>query len=119
MSFVSRNQFSMFYTASNHSHKRLHLFILQVLSDNTLVNLVPGGADKFVDYEDRIEYIKLVRNCRMSEGKMQVSKKTSEQNYKIIIIRDQIIRFLVHCLRLNLSIRPSQRKGAILRLFQA
>lgn len=44
----------------------------QVLSDNTLVNLVPGGADKFVDYEDRAEYIKLVRNCRMSEGKMQV-----------------------------------------------
>ena len=45
---------------------------LQVLSDNTLVNLVPGGADKFVDYEDRTEYIKLVRNCRMSEGKGQV-----------------------------------------------
>ena len=105
MSFVSRNQFSMFYTASNHSHKRLHLFILQVLSDNTLVNLVPGGADKFVDYEDRIEYIKLVRSCRMSEGKMQVSKETSEQT--LFPILDQIIRFLVLCLRLNLSIRPS------------
>ncbi|KAJ7383020.1 hypothetical protein OS493_031190, partial [Desmophyllum pertusum] len=43
-----------------------------VLSDNTLVNLVPGGADKFVDYEDRTEYIRLVRNCRMCEGKMQI-----------------------------------------------
>lgn len=47
-------------------------FFFQVLSDNTLVNLVPGGADKFVDYEDRIEYIKMVRNCRMAEGKVQV-----------------------------------------------
>ena len=69
------------------------------------MNLVPGGADKFVDYEDRIEYIKLVRNCRMSEGKMQVSKETSEQTPFPIL--DQIIRFLVLCLRLNLSIRPS------------
>lgn len=43
-----------------------------VLSDNTLVNLVPGGADKFVDYEDRTEYIRLVRNCRMGEGKLQI-----------------------------------------------
>lgn len=43
-----------------------------VLSDNTLVNLVPGGADKFVDYEDRTDYIRLVRNCRMAEGKQQI-----------------------------------------------
>ncbi|XP_068728218.1 E3 ubiquitin-protein ligase HECTD3-like [Montipora capricornis] len=43
-----------------------------VLSDSTLVNLVPGGVDKFVDYEDRIEYIKLVQSCRMSEGKQQI-----------------------------------------------
>lgn len=44
----------------------------QVLSDNTLVNLVPGGADRFVEYEERMEYIQLVRNCRMCEGKTQV-----------------------------------------------
>lgn len=50
----------------------MYAFFFQVLSDNTLVNLVPGGADKFVDYEDRIEYIKMVRNCRMAEGKVQV-----------------------------------------------
>lgn len=43
-----------------------------VLSDNTLVNLVPGGADKFVEYEERTEYIRLVRNCRMGEGKQQI-----------------------------------------------
>lgn len=43
-----------------------------VLSDNTLVNLVPGGADKFVEYEERTEYTSLVRNCRMSEGKVQI-----------------------------------------------
>lgn len=43
-----------------------------VLSDNTLINLVPGGADKFVDYEERTEYIQLVRNCRMGEGKQQI-----------------------------------------------
>ena len=46
------------------------------MSDNTLVNLVPGGADKFVDYEDRTDYIRLVRNCRMAEGKQQVQLST-------------------------------------------
>lgn len=35
---------------------------------------MPGGADKFVDYEERTEYIRLVRNCRMAEGKAQVCK---------------------------------------------
>lgn len=49
-------------------------FAWQVLSDNTLINLVPGGADKFVDYEERTEYIRVVRNCRMAEGKAQVCK---------------------------------------------
>lgn len=43
-----------------------------VLSDNTLVNLVPGGADRYVEYEERTEYIKLVRSCRMCEGKTQI-----------------------------------------------
>lgn len=54
------------------SHVYLITHPWQVLSDNTLVNLVPGGADKFVEYEERTEYIQLVRNCRMCEGKTQV-----------------------------------------------
>ena len=54
------------------------------MSDNTLVNLVPGGADKFVDYEDRTDYIRLVRNCRMAEGKQQVQLSTRHLSEAVI-----------------------------------
>lgn len=54
------------------------------MSDNTLVNLVPGGADKFVDYEDRTDYIRLVRNCRMAEGKQQVQLSTRHLSEVVI-----------------------------------
>lgn len=44
-----------------------------VTSDGTLVPLKPNGADIQVQYEDRIEYIKMVQQARLTESDAQVS----------------------------------------------
>ncbi|XP_048588290.1 E3 ubiquitin-protein ligase HECTD3-like isoform X2 [Nematostella vectensis] len=43
-----------------------------VLSDNTLISLAPGGAERYVDFEERKEYCRLVQEARMFESKLQV-----------------------------------------------
>ena len=37
-----------------------------------MVSLVPGGMDKYVAYEERLKYTKLVQAARMEESKHQV-----------------------------------------------
>lgn len=44
-----------------------------VLSNGKTVPLIPGGEDRYVTYEDRLEYCRLVKKARMSEGKAQIS----------------------------------------------
>ena len=46
-----------------------------MLSDNTLLQLVPGGSDKFVDYEERLQYAKLVQDAQMNDSKQQVKQQ--------------------------------------------
>ena len=46
---------------------------VQVLTDGSLAELVPGGADRMVDYEDRLRYAELVKDARMNDGKLQVT----------------------------------------------
>lgn len=43
-----------------------------MLSDGQMVDLVPGGSNVAVRYEDRSEFIRLVQKARLEEGKQQV-----------------------------------------------
>ncbi|KAG8437018.1 hypothetical protein GDO86_007920 [Hymenochirus boettgeri] len=43
-----------------------------VLSDQRMVELVPGGSNISVRYEDRMEFIKMVQRARMEESKEQI-----------------------------------------------
>ena len=44
-----------------------------VLSNGTVVPLVPNGEDKVVKYESRLEYTKLLQNARMNESDEQIN----------------------------------------------
>ncbi|KAM4722366.1 E3 ubiquitin-protein ligase HECTD3 [Rhinophrynus dorsalis] len=43
-----------------------------VLSDQKMVELVPGGSNISVLYEDRVEFIKMVQRARLEESKEQI-----------------------------------------------
>lgn len=43
-----------------------------MLSDGQMVDLVPGGSNVAVRYEDRSEFIHLVQKARLEESKQQV-----------------------------------------------
>lgn len=43
-----------------------------VLSDQQMVELIPGGASIVVGYEDRTRFIQLVQKARLEESKEQV-----------------------------------------------
>ncbi|CAN2390345.1 HECT domain containing E3 ubiquitin protein ligase 3, partial [Pristimantis euphronides] len=43
-----------------------------VLSDHRMVELVPGGSNISVRYEDRLEFIRMVQKARLEESKEQV-----------------------------------------------
>lgn len=43
-----------------------------VLSDQRMVELIPNGSNTVVKYEDRKEFIRLVRKARLEESKEQV-----------------------------------------------
>lgn len=43
-----------------------------VLSDQQVVELIPGGAGIVVEYEDRSRFIQLVQKARLEESKEQV-----------------------------------------------
>ena len=45
-----------------------------VLSDQSEIELVSGGSEVPVTYEDRLEYCRLVQNARMDESKEQVGR---------------------------------------------
>lgn len=46
-----------------------------LLSDGQMVELIPGGSNVGVRYEDRKEFIRLVQNARLEEGKQQVEHR--------------------------------------------
>lgn len=46
-----------------------------VLSDQQVVELVPGGTGIVVEYEDRSRFIQLVQKARLEESKEQVGKR--------------------------------------------
>lgn len=43
-----------------------------LLSDGQMVDLIPGGSNVAVRYEDRSEFIRLVQKARLEENKQQV-----------------------------------------------
>lgn len=45
-----------------------------VLSDQQVVELIPGGTGIVVEYEDRSRFIQLVQKARLEESKEQVGK---------------------------------------------
>lgn len=45
-----------------------------MLSDGQMVDLVPGGSNVAVRYEDRTEFIRLVQQARLEESKQQVRR---------------------------------------------
>lgn len=51
-----------------------------VLSDQQVVELVPGGAGIVVGYEDRSRFIQLVQKARLEESKEQVACQHWFQN---------------------------------------
>ncbi|KAK9538818.1 hypothetical protein VZT92_003967 [Zoarces viviparus] len=44
-----------------------------LLSDNQMVELIPGGSNVAVRYEDRSEFIRLVQKARLEESKQQIA----------------------------------------------
>ena len=44
-----------------------------VLSNGDTVNLVPSGEERFVTYNDRLEYCELVKEVRMKESEKQIN----------------------------------------------
>lgn len=43
-----------------------------LLSDGQMVELIPGGSNVAVRYEDRSEFVRLVQKARLEESKQQV-----------------------------------------------
>ena len=43
-----------------------------LLTEGQMVELIPGGSNVAVRYEDRCEFIRLVQKARLEEGKQQV-----------------------------------------------
>lgn len=48
-----------------------------VLSDQQVVELIPGGTGIVVGYEDRSRFIQLVQKARLEESKEQVANRSS------------------------------------------
>lgn len=48
------------------------LVFTTLLSDGQMVDLIPGGSNVAVRYEDRSEFIRLVQKARLEESKQQV-----------------------------------------------
>lgn len=46
-----------------------------VLSDQQVVELIPGGTGIVVGYEDRLRFIQLVQKARLEESKEQVGEQ--------------------------------------------
>ncbi|KAM4641143.1 E3 ubiquitin-protein ligase HECTD3 isoform 2-T3 [Discoglossus pictus] len=44
-----------------------------VLSDQKMIDLVPGGSNISVRYEDRVEFIQMVQRARLEESKEQIA----------------------------------------------
>lgn len=51
-----------------------------LLSDGQLVELIPGGANTVVQYEDRKEFIRLVQKARLEESREQVGPLPATQS---------------------------------------
>ena len=49
-----------------------------VLSDQQVVELIPGGTGIVVEYEDRSRFIQLVRKARLEESKEQVGEQEQQ-----------------------------------------
>lgn len=47
-----------------------------LLSDSQMVELIPGGSNVAVRYEDRSEFIRLVQKARLEESRKQVGLAT-------------------------------------------
>lgn len=45
-----------------------------MLSDGQMVELIPGGSNVAVRYEDRSEFVRLVQKVRLEESKQQVGQ---------------------------------------------
>lgn len=50
-----------------------------MLSDGQMVDLIPGGGNVAVRYEDRSEFIRLVQKARLEESKQQVRRAASSR----------------------------------------
>lgn len=48
------------------------LNFVTVLSNGTTISLIPGGEDKEVTFEDRLQYCELVKEKRMKESELQI-----------------------------------------------
>lgn len=46
-----------------------------LLTNGQMVELIPGGSNVAVRYEDRSEFIRLVQEARLEEGKKQVGRQ--------------------------------------------
>lgn len=63
-----------------------------LLSDGQMVELIPGGSNVAVRYEDRSEFIRLVQKARLEESKKQVRR----HSYTTVV---PLLLELSNCLR--------------------
>lgn len=72
-----------------------------VLSDQRMVDLIPGGTRTVVHYEDRLDFIRLVQKARLEESKEQVTAFERQRSFPVSL--ESIIHQLVPVFSLCLA----------------
>lgn len=67
-----------------------------LLSDGQMVDLIPGGSNVAVRYEDRSEFNRLVQKARLEESKQQVGIHCcyTSPSYMLLL---QVCAFILQC----------------------
>lgn len=58
-----------------------------LLTDGQMVELIPGGSNVAVRYEDRSEFIRLVQKARLEESKQQVGRRLHLHNCREFVVK--------------------------------
>lgn len=85
-----------------------------LLSDGQMVELIPGGSNVAVHYEDRSEFVRLVQKARLEESKQQVGLQCRYTFYTLLL--QARLEFLLLQVLLFLSINTSSNYGVCIEL---
>lgn len=87
-----------------------------LLSDGQMVELIPGGSNVAVRYEDRSEFSRLVQKARLEESKQQVGHQSHYTLPSYTLLRHMWLEYLSLQVLLLLSINSSSYYGVCIKL---